>query len=302
MKRVAATLALAVMWAAAGCSAGPPTAPSPVEPQSSSGSPPAPAPSSSSPSTGAGCRSVVVAAGDIVSDVKTADRTGRLAAAQDPDRVLVLGDNQYPDGSLADYQAKYDQTAWGELKPITEPVPGNHEYRTKGADGYYTYYDHPAEYYAYDAGCGWRGYALNSEIDLGPQVSWLRRDLAAHADAPVLASWHRPRWSSGTEHGSDGDVQPLVSALSGRSGVILNGHEHNYERFAPRDGLREFVVGTGGTSTYGFGSPADGSERRLSRTPGVLRLELRPGGGYRWTFLDTSGGSRDAGEQEQAGG
>jgi hypothetical protein len=250
----------------------------------------------------AGCRSVVVAAGDIVNDVKIADRTGRLAAAQHPDQVLVLGDNQYPEGELADYREKYDRTAWGDLKPITRPVPGNHEYKTEDANGYYTYYDHPKEYYAYDAGCGWRGYALNSEIDLGPQVSWLRRDLEAHPDAPVLASWHRPRWSSGTEHGSDADVQPLVSALRDRSGVILNGHEHNYERFAPADGVREFVVGTGGTSTYGFGSPVDGSERRIAHVPGVLRLDLEPGGGYRWTFLDASGGPRDGGRQEQTGG
>lgn len=302
MKRGGAALALAVVWAAVACSAGPSSTPSPSVPPSSSGTSATPSSNPSSPSVDAGCRSIVVAAGDIVNDVQIADRTGRLAAAQHPDEVLVLGDNQYPDGALADYQKQYDRTSWGGLKPITKPVPGNHEYRTTSARGYYTYYDHPAEYYAYDAGCGWRGYALNSEIDLGPEVSWLRRDLDAHPDAPVLASWHRPRWSSGTEHGSDADVEPLVSALRGRSGVILNGHEHNYERFATANGVRQFVVGTGGTSTYAFGSPEAGSERRIARTPGVLRLDLQAAGGYRWAFLDASGDSLDAGRQEQSGG
>ena len=224
-----------------------------------------------------------------------ADVTGRLAGDQQPDAVLVLGDNQYPAGSVEDYRAEYDQTAWGQLKDRTRPVPGNHEYRTEAADGYFSYFGDPDPYYAYDAGCGWRGYALNSEIDLGPQIGWLRADLAAHPGAPVLASWHRPRWSSGTEHGSDPDMQPLWTALAGRTGVVLNGHEHDYERFAPVGGLREFVVGTGGTSRYLFGDPVEGSERRVARTPGVLRLDLSAAAAYDWAFLDTTGAVLDSG-------
>ena len=238
---------------------------------------------------------VVVAAGDIVNDDGVADRTGQVAGAQRPDQVLVLGDNQYDRGSLRSYQRRYDRTSWGRLKPITRPVPGNHEYRTPGAAGYFAYFGNPRPYYAYDAGCGWRGYALNSEIDLAEQIDWLRRDLAAHPRADVLASWHRPGWSSGTHHGSDPEMQPFWTALAGRTGVVLNGHEHNYERFAPVGNLRQFVAGTGGTSSFGFAAPESGSERRIPDTPGVLRLDLRPDA-YSWAFLDTDGTALDRGD------
>lgn len=241
------------------------------------------------------CRTVLVAAGDIVNDVPIAERTGRLALAQHPNHVLVLGDNQYGVGSLAQYRSEYDRTAWGQLRRITKPVPGNHEYRTPGAAGYFAYFDNPKPYYAFPAGCGWRAYALNSEIDLSKQAQWLRSDLAAHPDAPVVAYWHRPRWSSGVEHGSDADLQPLWDALAGRTGVVLNGHDHDYERFAPVGRLREFVVGTGGSSTYHFGPPAPGSERRISNTPGVLRLVLQPGSHYSWVFLSIAGPRLDEG-------
>lgn len=288
---VGLALALVLVLVAGGCVA----APAPTPPPTQTSQPP-PQPSRS-PTTqdDAGCRSLVVAAGDIVNDVDVANRTGRLAAEQHPNLVLLLGDNQYPDGSLARYRSQYDRTAWGQLKPITKPVPGNHEYRTPDASGYFTYFNHPPTYYAYDAGCGWRGYALNSEIDLSPQLAWLRSDLAAHPGAAVLVSWHRPRWSSGTEHGSNADMQPLWTALERRSGVVLNGHEHNYERFTPVGGFREFVVGTGGSSQYTFGSTVPGSERRIPRTPGVLRLDLQRHGIYRWSFIDTAGTSLDSG-------
>lgn len=243
----------------------------------------------------AGCHRVVVAAGDIVNRVDVADRTGRLAAAQHPNAVLALGDNQYNVGALAAYRTKYDRISWGRLKPVTHPVPGNHEYLTRGAAGYFAYFRHLPAYYAYDAGCGWRGYALNSEIPLNPQVAWLRRDLAAHPAAAVLASWHKPRWSSGTHHGSDASMQPFWTALAGRRGVVLNGHEHNYERLAPVRGLREFVAGTGGSSSYPFGVPVSGSERRIAHTPGVLRLDLQAGGAYHWSFLGVDGKVLDRG-------
>lgn len=241
------------------------------------------------------CSKTAVAAGDIVNVVSIADQTGRLAAAQQPDEVLVLGDGQYETGSLDAYRGEYDHTAWGRLKSITKPVPGNHEYLTPGAAGYFNYFGNPAPYYAYDAGCGWRGYALNSEISLAAQVDWLRKDLEAHPGAPVLAYWHRPRWSSGTHHGSDSAMQPFWTALAGRRGVVLNGHEHNYERFAAVGGLREFVVGTGGSSTYGFGAPVAGSEVRISHTPGVLRLALKGDASYDWTFLNLSRAALDHG-------
>lgn len=209
--------------------------------------------------------------------------------------MIVLGDNQYRTGSLAGYRNQYDRISWGRLKAITKPVPGNHEYQTPDAAGYFTYFDQPRPYYAYEAGCGWRAYALNSEVDLTDQLSWLTRDLAAHPGQPVIAYWHKPRWSSGVEHGSDPAMQPFWDALGGRSGLVLNGHEHNYERFAPIGQIRPFVVGTGGTSRYAFGAAALGSEARLADTPGVLWLELRPHGRYQWAFLDVAGTVRDQG-------
>lgn len=293
MSRLLTTVTLTVILATVACDVTPATQPPPPVARSSNTSAQA---SDSTASRAEGrCHSVAVAAGDIVNDLTVADQTGRLAAAQHPSEVLVLGDNQYPDGNLDRYQRQYDRTAWGRLKPITKPVPGNHEYRTPGAAGYFAYFDHPSPYYAYDASCGWRGYALDSETDLDPQLRWLRRDLAAHPAAAVLASWHKPRWSSGVEHGSDASMQPLWDAFAGRTGIVLNGHEHNYERFAPQGSVREFIVGTGGSSRYAFGSPAAGSQRRISHTPGVLRLDLEPNATYRWTFLDTAGTSLDAG-------
>ena len=241
------------------------------------------------------CTRVVVAAGDIVSDVTIANRTGRVAAAQKPYAVMVLGDNQYPKGSLADYRATYDHTTWGALKPVTRPVPGNHEYQTPGASGYYAYFTRTPAYYAYNLGCGWRAYALNSEISLTQQVVWLRRDLAHNPVVAVLAYWHQPRWSSGVEHGSNPAMQAFWDALGGRRGIVLNGHEHDYERFAPVRGVREFVVGTGGSSSYAFGTPIPGSQRRIDHTPGVLRLDLSRSATYRWAFLDVGGAAVDSG-------
>jgi Calcineurin-like phosphoesterase len=241
------------------------------------------------------CRVTVVSAGDMNQHAAVLS-TGALAQRLHPDVIAALGDEQYPFGSLAQYRAGYDRTAWGQLKGKTRPVPGNHEYRTAGASGYFAYFGNPPRYYGYDIGCGWRGYALNSEIPVAAQAQWLRRDLLAHPGVSVLAYWHRPRYSSGVDHGGDPGMQPFLDALAGRRGVVLNGHEHNYERFAVRANFREFVVGTGGSATYPFKSqPVAGSAKRIAHTPGVLRLTLGPGGSYGWSFVDRTGASRDAG-------
>lgn len=249
-------------------------------------------------STTAARTCTLVAAGDIVTDRATADATGKVAAAQNPSVVAVLGDNQYEHGSLSQYRNGYDRIAWGRLKPITRPVPGNHEYRTPGAAGYFAYFDRPA-YYAYSIGCGWRGYALNSEIPLGPQVRWLLQDLVAHPNARVVAYWHRARFSSGTHHGSAERMAPLWEAIlaTRRRAIVLNGHEHNYERLRPIGSVHGFVVGTGGGSRYGFGRAIPQSAFRLTRTPGVLRLDLSSTGSYSWRFIDTAGTTRDSGWQ-----
>jgi hypothetical protein len=221
--------------------------------------------------------------------------TGALASSLRPQTVMMLGDGAYPAGTVADYRRTYAPTAWGTLKPITRPVPGNHDYRTSNAAGYFTYFADPPPYYAYDMGCGWRAYALNSEIGIATQTSWLRRDLSTHPAANVLAYWHRPRYSSGSHHGGDPRVQPFWNALAGRKGVVLNGHEHNYERFAPVGRVREFVVGTAGSATYPFRTtPTSGSQRRITGVPGVLRLTLTPGA-YAWSFRNVRNTALDSG-------
>jgi hypothetical protein len=241
-----------------------------------------------------GCVRTVVAAGDM--DGTTApEMTGRLAVRLHPDVVATLGDEQYPAGVLADYRQHYGTTGWGRLKPRTRPVPGNHEYETPGATGYFTYFDHPHPYYAYNIGCGWRGYALNSEVDLATESTWLHRDLAAHPDARALAYWHQPMLSSGVVHGGNSAMIALWRPFEGRPTIVLNGHEHNYERFAPRDDVREFVVGTGGEASYPFGpTPSPGSVKRITNTPGVLLLHLS-NGSYTWSFQDTGNKPLDTG-------
>ena len=245
------------------------------------------------PQAAAGCTRTVAAAGDM-NNFPDTKATGALARAHHPDTVTTLGDQQYPDGSLADYRNRYAKTGWGQLKARTQPVPGHHEYMTPGAKGYFAYFGKP-RYYAYTIGCGWRGYALNSLIDIAPQAAWLRRDLAAHPGARVLASWSDPRFSSGTKHGGEPKMQPFWDALSARKGVVLNGHEHNYERFAPRGQFREFVVGTGGSATYPFGTPVSGSQKRITGAPGILDLNLKSNGAYTWRFLNRAGIALDAG-------
>jgi hypothetical protein len=255
---------------------------------------------------------VITAAGDIAEG--GAPNPGQIATARlvkkiDPKVALTLGDNQYPDGQLADYRASYDPT-WGRFLKITRPVPGNHEYHVSGASGYFRYFGKRAHRrnggnYSFDVGL-WHLVALNSHSGwiTDQQIRWVRRDLRRDRSRCELAYWHHPRWSSGTEHGSSATYNRLWGVLY-RAGVdvVLNGHEHNYERFAamtpggqlaPGKGIREFVVGTGGASGYGFGSAIKGSQRRIADVPGVLRLTLRHRG-YQWAFIGGGGRVRDRG-------
>jgi hypothetical protein len=212
--------------------------------------------------------------------------------------VFNAGDNVYDNGSATEYTNCYDPT-WGRHKSRTKPVPGNHEYQTSGASGYFQYFNNPPAYYAYNLG-NWRIYALNSEIDVsasGAQGSWLQSDLAANPKQCVLAYWHKPRWSSGNTHGSTSNMQAIWQILyNAGAEVVISGHEHNYERFAQMNasggtvsqGLREFVVGTGGASHYGFGSALASSEVRNSSTYGVLKLTLNASS-YSWQFVPIAG-------------
>jgi acid phosphatase type 7 len=259
------------------------------------------APATTASSRGA---ATVLAAGDIArcdgsGDEQTAALLDRL-----PGTVLALGDSVYDAGTDRQFAACY-APSWGRHRDRTRPAPGNHDYRTAGAAGYYDFFGSRAGergkgWYSFDL-AGWHLVALNSNCaDAGgcqagsEQEGWLRADLAAHHARCTLAYWHHPRFSSGTRHGSDRDVGDLWLALyQAGADIILSGHEHNYERFAPLDpggrvdparGIREFVVGTGGASHYPFGSPLPGSEVRNSDSFGVLQLILRPSG-FDWRFL-----------------
>jgi hypothetical protein len=230
------------------------------------------------------------------------------------DAVLLLGDNQYWDGSLAKYQGVFAPT-WGRLGAALRPAVGNHEYVTPGATGYYDYFGAAAGprslgWYSYDLGA-WHVVVLNSNCgEVGgcgpssPQTRWLVDDLATHPRACTLAYWHHPRFSSGA-HGDDGSTDAFWRALhAAGADLVLVGHDHDYERFAPQDpdanpdpayGLREIVVGTGGRETRPFGAIAANSEVRDATTLGALTLRLRPGG-YDWSFLALPGSSfADAG-------
>jgi hypothetical protein len=283
--------------------------PRPASPPASAATEEVAAPDHSKPARGAPAPTVV-AAGDISPGrIAGQQETSDLVLRLDPTRVLALGDTQYPTGALADFRDYYAPT-WGRFKARTKPAPGNHEYGTAGAAGYFSYFGRAARpagrsYYSFDLP-GWHLISLDSNIDHtagSAQVEWLRADLRRSSRRCVLAFWHHPRFSSGAAPGNDTTVLPFWRSLyRHRTDLVLNGHEHNYERFAAqtpggvatRRGIREFVVGTGGASHYGFGDPRPNSQARVSNTYGVLRLVLRPRS-YLWTFVSVRGEVLDSG-------
>lgn len=251
---------------------------------------------------------VFVGAGDIADcGNMDSEQTAQLLDTI-PGTVFTTGDNAYGSGTITQFENCYDPT-WGRVKDRTKPIPGNHEYRTANAAGYYQYFNNIPPYYAYDLGA-WRIYALNSEIDASAasdQVRWLQADLAANPHQCVLAYWHQPRWSSGSHHGSNAEYQTLWQTFyEAGAELVLNGHEHNYERFMPMNavgepdpqGLREFVIGTGGRDFYGFGKILPTSEAQNDTSYGVLKLILHPTG-YDWQFIPVAGSTfTDSGSGE----
>ncbi len=253
---------------------------------------------------------VLVGAGDIADckDLSGAEATAKLLD-KIPGTVMAVGDLAYPGGSKENFTC-YDKT-WGRAKSRTRPAPGNHEFRSAGASPYFDYFgaaagDPKAGYYSYDLGT-WHIIVLNSGCkDVGgceagsTQEKWLRADLAAHPAACTLAYWHKPLFSSGSAHGNDLTVKPLFQALyEANADVVVTGHDHDYERFAPQTpdgaadparGIREFVVGTGGKNHRPFGSPKPNSELRDATAFGVLKLTLKPNA-YDWQFISEAGKS-----------
>jgi len=221
--------------------------------------------------------------------------------------IAVLGDAQYNNATLAEYQACFDKT-WGAYKSRIRPAAGAHDYFTGSPDGYFSYFGAAAGtpnqgWYSYDLG-SWHVVVLNAPAcesscpTNGAQMQWLQSDLAAHPAKCTLAYFAYPLFDSGTGEGPDPNMKPFWTALyNAGADVVLNGDEHLYERFAPQSpsgaadsakGIREFLVGTGGRNLYSFGKAAANSQVRYNGSYGVLQMTLHAGS-YDWTFLPVAG-------------
>jgi hypothetical protein len=253
----------------------------------------------------------VVVAGDIAqcgeasAAVSGASRTAKLVGPGDA-IVLTLGDNAYEAGTPDEFAACFHPT-WGAFKDRIRPSPGNHDYYTTGAAGYFDYFGAQAGpdrrgYYSFDF-AGWHFISLNPMLELGPQSEqyrWLLADLeASRSNLCTIAVLHYPAFNSGVVYGGVKEMKPVFETLY-NAGVemVLSGHEHLYERFAPQKadgtadparGVRQFVVGTGGAALSSFDKPLPNSEFRYSASHGILRLALGPGT-YGWQFVPVVGG------------
>ncbi|MBS1817013.1 MAG: metallophosphoesterase [Acidobacteria bacterium] len=269
---------------------------------------PTPTPTNpSGPETFVGAGDIAICSGNAEATARQLDSIGGT--------VFTLGDNAYPNGSQQDFRDCYDPT-WGRHKARTRPAPGNHDYGTPGAAPYYQYFGANAGgaglgYYSFDLGA-WHIISLNSNVpDAGAsQLSWLRADLAQSTAKCTLAYWHHPIFSSGPNASNAGETairsyaQQMFRILyDAGADLVLVGHEHLYERFAPQNpdggldtarGIRQIIVGTGGVPLYEFQSVKPNSEVRL-RSHGVMRLTLSSDR-YQWDFLPVSGAG-DSGTQ-----
>lgn len=237
--------------------------------------------------------------------------TAELVRDMQPDVIAALGDLQYERGAASSFALMWSET-WGRLDRKMRPAVGNHEYGTPGASGYWDHFGSRAGpegmgWYSYRVG-SWNVIALNSNCSVvgcdegSEQLRWLRANLAAHPARCTLAYWHHARYTSGL-HGADATVDPLWKVLDeAGADIVLSGHDHHYERFAPQaaggvadpDGIRQFVVGTGGRSLYPMIGRSPSSEAGTSRSFGVLKLTLRERG-YEWRFVATKGKFTDTG-------
>ena len=281
--------------------------------------PPAASPAALVALTGA---SVMVGVGDIAScSQRLSFGTARLvdsvlradSIAKVDNAVFTLGDNAYSSGTTAQFNQCF-APSWGDpqkgiIKSL-HPSPGNHEYQTPSADGYYKYFgqaagDEGKGYYSYDVGA-WHVAVVNSEIVVGSsftdsarqaQMDWLEKDLKAHKKLCTIAYWHNPRFSSGW-HGGDRRFIPLWRILYDNDvDLVLNGHDHDYERFRPMTpegladtsrGITEIVAGTGGEELRGFSAINANSVYRIEGRAGVLLLTLGAAE-YRSAFIEIGG-------------
>jgi acid phosphatase type 7 len=285
---------------AASATANPTPTPAPTATASPTVGPtPTPAPSATS---GSGDPQLI-SAGDVRSNTTGIMATTALVMARPGVPVLNVGDDS-ANGTAAEYQS-YFNPAWGQFKSRIYPTPGNHEYNTSGAAPYFAYYGSAAgsstkSWYSFDLANNWHVIELNGNISHSagsPQEVWLKSDLAANAGKHIIAFWHQPRFSSGSEHGSDTGFTPFWNDLyAAHADIVFNGHDHDYERFALQNGagqadpngIREFVVGMGGTDEYGFGTVQANSQVRNNNTWGILVLTLHAHS-YDWQFVPVAG-------------
>ncbi len=255
----------------------------------------------------------LVGAGDIAACASGGDEATAALLDTLSGTVFTAGDNAYESGTYNEFINCY-APSWGRHLARTRPSPGNHEYVTPGAAGYFQYFgaaagDPSKGYYSYDLG-SWHIVVVNSSAPVrqgSAQEQWLRADLAAHPALCTLAYWHYPRFSSGWQ-GSIREMQPMWQALyDAGADVVISGHDHDYERFAPQTpsglldstrGIRQFVVGTGGKSLLAFRNTPPNSEVRDNSTLGVLVLKLYEDR-YEWEFVPVRpGGFTDAGSSK----
>jgi hypothetical protein len=281
----------------------------PVTPFTPSGNPPTSTAPASPLADNLVPDAIFVGAGDIA----RCGATGTEATARLLDRidgkVFTLGDNVYPTGTADQFANCYGPT-WGRHRHRTYPAPGNHDWATATGTPYFQYFGEAAGsaglgYYSFNLGA-WHILSLNSNVAAAPgspQYEWVRSDLTANPSTCTLAYWHHPVFSSGA-HGNYPHMAEIWRLLQAAGAdVVLTGHDHDYERFAPMDadgradgqGIREFVVGTGGAEVKPPRIVMPNSEARDNSTYGVLKLTLRARS-YDWEFMPIDGQSfRDLG-------
>jgi len=246
---------------------------------------------------------VLVGAGDIANCSRSQDTATAKLLGSISGTVFTAGDNVYTHASASEFTNCYGPT-WGQYKSRTRPAIGDEDYETSGATGYFGYFASRAGpagkgYYSYSLGA-WHIVVLNSECSevggcgsTSPQAQWLRSDLATHATTCTLAIWHHPRFSSAQSKPDGRSVTFWQILYDYGADVIVNGHRHQYERFAPQTstgaasssyGIRQFVVGTGGAALVGFSGTAPNSQVRNSSTYGVLKLTLHSSS-YDFAFI-----------------
>lgn len=262
---------------------------------------PTPTPTPSRPETFVGAGDIAICGGNAEATARQLDSIGGT--------VFTLGDNAYPVGANDDFRNCYEPS-WGRHKARTRPAPGNHDYGTAGAAPYYAYFGANAGtpgdgYYSFELGA-WHIISLNSNIpDRGAaQLAWLRADLAQNASTKcTLAYWHHPLFSSGPNsvNASEASIRAYAQQMfqvlyDANADLVMVGHEHLYERFAPQNpsggtdplrGIRQIIIGTGGVPLYDFQTVRQNSESRI-KTHGVMKLTLSSDR-YQWDFLPVSG-------------